>query len=170
MAEQWLPIEGYENYMVSNLGNVKNVKKNRILKKGDRNGYLRVTLTRDGKKKLATLSRLVAIAFIPNTGNKKEVNHINGDKYNNSVYNLEWVTPHENIIHAWNNGLSKPRKMSECHKRKLKDTNAKKVINVNKGIIYDSITEAAKSEGYKKSTLIHYLIGSRKNKTSLEYV
>lgn len=71
-------------------------------------GYEIVDLYKNGKRKTVRVHRLVAEAFIPNNDNKPEVNHIDGNKHNNNVDNLEWVTKKENCRHAWNNNLIKP--------------------------------------------------------------
>jgi len=68
------------------------------------NGYLHVSLRRPGEKQVkATVHRMVAIAFLPMNG--REVNHINGNKLNNAVENLEWCSHAENMAHAWDKGL-----------------------------------------------------------------
>lgn len=76
-------------------------------------GYLRVKLSRSSfelNRKQARLHRLVALAYIPNKSSKKEVNHIDGDKENNHISNLEWVTSSENINHSINNKQNHTRK------------------------------------------------------------
>lgn len=118
-------IIGYEGlYQISSVGYVKSL--NRIAKSRSSNhwytkaerilkhevtkfGYARVQLVKDGVITRHLVHRLVAIAFIPNSDNKLEVNHIDGNKLNNHVSNLEWVTPSENRIHAINTGLRNPR-------------------------------------------------------------
>lgn len=117
MKEIWKDIVGYENlYEVSNLGRVKSKEKLawnghhyrklpskfRSLRNGE---YLDVNLCKYGKVKRLKVHRLVAEAFIPNTENKETVNHIDGNKYNNRVDNLEWNTWSENTRHAIDNGL-----------------------------------------------------------------
>lgn len=121
MEEIWKDVNGYE-YQVSNKGNVRSkdkhqffwnsvkncerVLKGRLLKPYKyESGYLIVTLYKNGKPKPILVHRLVAETFIENPLNKKEVNHIDCDKGNNNVSNLEWVTPKENMQHAIKNNL-----------------------------------------------------------------
>lgn len=99
----------FVDYLVSNLGRVKSLKngKEKILSPFKAsNGYLRVSLSIDGKQKNFAVHRLVAMAFIPNPKNKSQVNHIDGDKLNNCVENLEWVSSKENMRHAFRTGLN----------------------------------------------------------------
>lgn len=105
MVNQWIEVEGFSKYFVSNKGQVKSTISNRILALDENNcGYYRVTL-HSPKRKRYFIHRLVALHFIPNPDNKKFVNHIDGDKTNNKVDNLEWVTQSENEIHAFRNDL-----------------------------------------------------------------
>lgn len=103
MIEVWKDIDGYPNYQASNLGRVKslNYKKTGVEKilKGykNRNGYLRVNLSKKGKSKLYYIHRLVAQAFISNPNNWSQINHIDEDKTNNKVDNLEFCTAEYNI-------------------------------------------------------------------------
>lgn len=108
MSENWKPIEGYEGlYEVSDQGRVRNIKRGgRIMALSTvTHGYIVANLSKDGKTRSVLVHRIVAKAFIPNPENKEQVNHIDGIKSNNSADNLEWVTPHENILHAINTGL-----------------------------------------------------------------
>ena len=115
--EIWLNVIGFENkYQVSNFGRVRSlwrkvnktdsiIKKEIILKPLKTKSYLFVNLWLNGKNKQQYIHRLVATHFLQNTENKKEVNHIDGNKHNNKVNNLEWASPKENMHHAIKNKL-----------------------------------------------------------------
>lgn len=107
-VEQWKPVHGYEGwYEVSSWGNVRRIrggrgsKKDCILKSQLRNKYPVVTLSRFGRRSIHYVHRLVAKAFLPNPDSKPEVNHKDGNRTNNRVTNLEWVTCAENSRHAY---------------------------------------------------------------------
>lgn len=107
--EIWKPVAGYENYEVSNLGNVKSLNykrtgKERILKPGkNRKGYLFVFLCRNGKMKYFSVHRLVAEAFIPNSEGFEQINHKDEVKTNNCVENLEWCDRSYNVNYGSRN-------------------------------------------------------------------
>jgi len=106
IMEEWRTIEWNCDYMVSNTGKIKSLKKKKeIILKPSRThkgkGYHMVILCKNGERSYKTIHRLVAIAFIPNPENKPQVNHIDGNTINNSVENLEWCTPSENEIHSF---------------------------------------------------------------------
>lgn len=107
-GENWKDIAGYEgDYQESTYGRTKSLKhgKIRILKPFLQGEYLYVELHKDGAGKTVQVNRLVAETFIPNTDNLPEVNHRDGQKYNNHVSNLEWVTHAQNMRHAVDTGL-----------------------------------------------------------------
>lgn len=95
----WKEIDGFENYEVSTEGTVRNKKYNRLLTPSPgAGGYLRVNLRKDKKSYQHYVHRLVASAFLEGEG---EVNHLDGDRTNNKVDNLEWTTHQENVNHAF---------------------------------------------------------------------
>lgn len=105
-AEIWQPVSGYD-YLVSNTGQVYSLKTERFLKPHQNNyGYLLVILSHHGKTKGFSVHRLVAQAFIPNPESLPEINHKDGNKQNNNVDNLEWVTGKQNRLHAYLTGLT----------------------------------------------------------------
>lgn len=107
MEEIWKDIKGFENYQISNLGHIKNIKyhrqqKSQILKPHQKeNGYLSITLSKNGKTKIFYIHRLVANYFVDNKAGKPCVNHKDGCRNNNIAENLEWVTHSENTKHSY---------------------------------------------------------------------
>ena len=105
--EEWRVIPDYPNYEVSNYGEIRRVWKNHTNLKSttvNRFGYETVHLSKNGENKHCKVHRLVAAAFIDNPDNLPEVNHIDGDKLNNCVSNLEWVSRSQNMKHAYSIG------------------------------------------------------------------
>lgn len=99
-------IQDFPKYSITEDGHVINIETNKVLKPLlNKVGYLQLGLYISGKQTRKYLHRLIAEAFIPNPENKPEVNHIDGNKQNNSISNLEWVTPSENRKHAYTIGL-----------------------------------------------------------------
>lgn len=125
--EVWKKIIGFENYEVSNLGNVKNTnfkrtRKEKIMKSTkNSSGYLLLSLFKNGKRNRFQVHYLVAISFINNFENKKCINHINGIKTDNRLENLEWNTHSENTKHAFKIGLMKNNFGESQHLSKLKE-------------------------------------------------
>lgn len=107
--EEWRAVSSNSNYEVSNTGKVRRVgSENDHSTRENARGYMVTDLYREGVRCHARVHRLVAEEFVPNPDNKPEVNHIDGNKKNNTASNLEWVTKKENCRHAWNTGLVKP--------------------------------------------------------------
>lgn len=132
MMEEWKDIEGFEGYyQVSSLGRVRSLDRmvRSAVKSGYRTsrgivmrqdvgrfGYCRVPLSMKRKTVAYLIHRLVATAFIPNPNNHPAVNHIDGNKLNNAVENLEWITHQGNIIHSIGLGLTK---IGDSHPRAI---------------------------------------------------
>ena len=148
MQEEWRDVIGFEGfYQVSNYGGIRSVNHfSRNNTNGGKRmvpgkvikpyragaGYAYVTLSKNEKRHKVAVHRIVAETFIPNYDNLDEVNHIDGDKANNSVENLEWVSHKDNIIHMVKNGLTRK---------------ATPVMCVETGMIYASLCEAEKGTG-----------------------
>ena len=122
-AEEWKDILDYENYEVSNLGNVRNKKTGRILKSYNKGGYAVVGLSKITGK-IFPVHRLVCQAFIPNPENKPQVNHKDKNGLNNNVSNIEWNTVLENNIHR-SNGVTQTTNQNMSIYRVDKDTGEK---------------------------------------------
>lgn len=163
MEELWKDIKGYEGlYEISNLGQVRSIprkgtfKYKHILKtKKNKSGYLMVHLFKNGKGKAFTVHRLVAKTFLEKSLNKQDVNHIDGNKENNYVSNLEWMTHKENMKHARKNNLieisdnviNQGRKIGRKYGKLNGKKRAKKVIQYKENNIlkvWNSLTEANK--------------------------
>lgn len=126
---EWKLIAGFGGtYSVSNYGEVRNNKTGRLMKqRKTEKGYLRVGLTTNGKLKCMRVHRLVAQAFIPNPEDKPEVNHIDFNKENNCVNNLEWVTGKENAKHS----LGNRKRSNEKNYKKVSNTGEKHISYQN---------------------------------------
>lgn len=137
MIEIWKDIPGYETlYQSSNLGRIRSVDhfvfrgngymgkikkywfyKGRILKPNtDSEGYIRCTLSKSGKTQRYLVHRIVAMTFIPNPNNLSQINHIDEDKHNNRIENLEWCTTNYNLSF---NGGRKKRALTKTGKPNL---------------------------------------------------
>lgn len=168
----WKPVYGYEGYYeINEKGIIKGVErvihfKNlcrkinaKILSSRINNcGYLEVRLSKDGRTKTRPVHVLLAEVFIPNPDNKPEVNHINGNKIDNRIENLEWVTHSENMLHAYALGLC-PTIDKE-----------KPVVDVCEGRVFPSVRKAAEYYTIPYSTVKGYLNGNRNNPTCLRYL
>lgn len=127
-------VVGYEElYTVDIFGNVINkITKKELVQHYNKFGYANVMLYKDGKQKQHKVHRLIAEAFIPNPNNKPHVNHIDGDKAHNVVWNLEWATPKENNVHASDTGLIRT---------------ARRVMVVETGEVFNSLGSCARAIG-----------------------
>lgn len=178
---------GYEGiYQIDEFGNVyslerkvvkhdgfRTVPKTILRKSKDKNGYIRMTLSKNGIRKKYSLHRLLALAFIKNANNKTCINHIDGDKLNNSLTNLEWVSRSENTKHALcvlnkKFGLKGELGTNWYIKKGVKAPACKTVLMLDKSnnIIqeFQSVTDAGKFLNKSTAQITHYLKGIRNNR------
>lgn len=137
--EKWTTIQEASNYEVSTYGNIRNKTTQKILKgRLTKSGYLQVSLKIDETNKFSNryIHRLVAIYWIDNPEDKREVNHKDGNKENNNINNLEWVTSSENQKHRHSIGINKT-----SNRRVGKFTKDGELVAE-----YNSIQEAANAE------------------------
>lgn len=151
--EKWKIITGYDNYAVSSYGRVKNVITNKIMKPdATHDGYLRVTLWKEGKSRHFRIHRLVAEAFIKNSNNYPSVNHKNEIKTDNNILNLEWCSV------AYNNTYNgRAKRAGEKFKKPVKQIENGIVI-----AIFPSIVEAAEALGINCRSISNTLTGRSK--------
>lgn len=158
------------HYTVSKSGEIINRETGHKLKQFPSTaGYLSVGMSKEGKTKTYSVHRLVAKAFIPNPENKPEVNHKDGNKFNNNVDNLEWVTGAENKRHC-REVLGKINRNPDT--TAANKATKKRVRCVNTGVEYESITCAAKAIGASQGMVSSQLTGRNKTCKGLvfEYV
>jgi hypothetical protein len=135
MEEIWKTIEDFPNYEVSIFGNIKNKTSGKLLKPSlNSSGYYRCTLINNLKKKTITIHRIVSQIFLPNPENKPTVNHIDRNKINNNLKNLEWATYIEQNLHK--------SKSTKIRRHALKVTRISCETN-NVLEMYNSLKEAA---------------------------
>ena len=148
----------YLGYRVYSDGKIFSLTRKKFLQPyDDGNGYLNVKLRIDNKSKNVKVHRILAMLFIPNVDNKEQVNHIDGNKYNNNINNLEWCSRSYNMKHAYKLGLKK-KDMSKI------------VIDLDTGIFYDSAKDAALAKNINHRTLRVKLAGFYKNNTTIVYI
>lgn len=140
--EIWKPVPSFEAYYsISNSGKIlSHHKRNNgrvIPPRLDRAGYLSVRLSKEGKTYTRYVHRLLAEAFIPNPLGLPHVHHLSGNKLQNDLRNLRWVTHQTNVIEAYKQGLN---------------STAKQIVDTSSGKTYASITEAAQAAGLNYNT------------------
>ncbi len=163
-------IKGYSRYSIDESGIVKNKSRNYILKPRNSGygAYLTVALINNrGERKTKFIHRLVAETYIPRIDNKLIVNHIDGNKYNNHVSNLEWVTVSENIQHAYDTGLHVKAKGVDSPNTKL---SSQKVHNICASLMGGlKISCVAKLHGVSESIVRNIKKGACFNDIASKY-
>ena len=154
-VETFVKIEGFEKYEVSNLGKVRNIKSGRMLKPHlNHNGYLKHHLYRHDKQKELFLHRILATAFIDNPGKKPQVNHIDENKLNNDLSNLEWCTERENAIHG-----TRTKRVAEKLSQKVIQLD----LNDNILNVFKSMRQAEREAGIDATSISACCNGKRKS-------
>jgi len=172
LKESWLPVIGFEGiYVVSDKGRVKSVDRICTHKNGKQfrykgkmlsgyyniGGYHAVDLYRNSRRTHKLVHNLVMDSFVGVKPKGMDVNHINGNKEDNTLSNLEYCTRSENMIHAFKTGLCKKTRA----KQKLGVNSTRVlVLNTETGIYYDSIREASKAHCINHNTLNQRIIGT----------
>lgn len=123
-------IENYSNYLVSDDGRIFNKKGHEIKQRLNRDGYPTIFLWKNNKGTCYCVHRRVAIAFISNPENKPCINHKDGNKANNNLDNLEWCTYSENLRHAIDTGLFKPRRGEENGSNVISEATAHEICEM----------------------------------------
>lgn len=173
--ETWKQIEDYPNYFVSNTGKIRNVKTGKELIQGLLpNGYLRVHLKQDGKDYSRYVHRLVAQAFIPNPLGLDTVDHLDGNKLDNRVDNLRWLSNHDNVSRFHKEQASEEWKKHQTQVHKIYIRNAyeackKPVICTETGIIYESGVDADRKLGFGKGCVNKVVKGKQEQTHGLHF-
>jgi hypothetical protein len=161
IKEIWKKIPGYSKYKISNLGRIKNVETKIVKKQTLLNcGYYQCGMHNDnGIRKTIIVHRLAAEIFIDNPNEYKIVNHIDGNKINNCIDNLEWTTHKKNVQHAYDTGLNNPNSGTKNGKsRKV----AQYTLDGKLIKIWDTLTEAKDSLGLGSNTIRYTIEGKIK--------
>jgi hypothetical protein len=137
LDEEWRPIALAPLYQISDQGCVRRLGARKCMaKRPDKKGYIRAALSREGETRDFAVHRLVAMAFIgPPPDADSQVNHLDGVKANNTVANLEWCSPIENMRHSWRTGLSKAPRGEAAGRAKLTDEQVRDIRDGHFGVL-----------------------------------
>lgn len=161
--EQWSVITDFPNYEVSTRGQIRHSSVNKSVKTyHDHNGYYSTELYKNGKRSDKRVHRLVAEAFIPNPNGLPEVNHKDGNKHNNNVENLEWVSKSDNMKHAFATGLAKPSRGMLGKKNPNAGRKGLPIKIVETGEVFSSSIECERKKGLNNRHINDCLKGRQK--------
>lgn len=167
--EKWSKVSEKPNYMISSSGRVRRCGSDRDHSVRDRDGYLSTDLYEGGERVTRRVHRLVAEAFIPNPDGKPVVNHIDGNKHNNDVSNLEWVTSKENCRHAWENNLVKPSYGMRGKSNPNAGRKSKPIRIVETGEVYKNLKECEEAIGGDNRHINDCLRGRQRTHRGLHF-
>lgn len=157
-AEVWRDVPGYAGrYQASSQGRIRSRERGLLSPFLSRDGYLVVTVRKEGRRYGTGVHRLIAAAFIPNPENKPQINHKNGNRVDNNPENLEWVTCSENNLHrrrVLNGGGGRAKRPVRC---------------LDTGLVYPSITEAAEATGAGLEKILLCCQGKRNSTHGLRW-
>lgn len=151
--ELWKDIPSLEHYQASTLGNIRYKGHDKRKLQLNSSGYLYLGVRLNGKFVNLRVHRLIAETFIPRVEGKDLINHIDGDRTNNRIDNLEWCTASENEVH----------KVWALGKKQTPPANVSRVVDIDTGIVYESIKEAAEATGADRHHIGEVASGKRKS-------
>lgn len=160
MNEVWRDIPSLANYQASSLGNIRHKGHASRRLQLNNSGYLYVGVRVNGRFVNFRVHRLVAETFLPKIDGKNHINHIDGNKTNNSIDNLEWCTASENEVH----------KVQVLGKKQIPPVNTSRVIDTDTGIVYESVKAAAEATGADSHHIGEVASGKRKSTKGRHFV
>lgn len=138
---KWKIIKGYENYAVSNTGEIKSLKSDRLLKGSKNNsGYKYINLVKNKIKKTHSIHSLVMKYFGEKRKPNSIIDHKDGNKTNNHIDNLQWISIKNNTEKYYNN-FDKKRELIELYKKGVKNKDICKIVNLSIATVYQTINQ-----------------------------
>lgn len=158
MNKRWQEVKGFENYLISDNGEVYSKKSKSLLKpRYNKDGYIYYRLSKPGSiQKDFRAHRLVALTYIENSSNLETVNHIDGDKTNNHYSNLEWMNRADQLQHAYDLGLKKPMRGTSHSVAKATREQVlyiREQYDNHKGSLYGFFAKLSRETGMSQTTV-----------------
>lgn len=162
---KWKTISKYPNYECSNTGLVRRKDTKHVQTGGKNRRYLRVKLFNENGGYGYDAHRIIAETWLPNPNNLPQVNHINGNKHDNRIKNLEWCTAQHNVKHSYETGLNKgPKSGERSNLSKISDDTLRYIKSIHKPFDKEFGTKAlAKKYGINDAWLSNVLNGNRRD-------